>query len=195
MSDCQKPNSPSYIKGIVTGDIYNTVTKQFYPVSYMRPAEEKVSNLRVMFLYFRIEYSVRKPKAGGIFGRFKTQKEAYDLINHPSMDSHTDLFVSDDAIHYALVIEENKVPQPVLIPMSKSRLKSSREINSMILFYGGDRFSGLYELSTCSIKLQSSSNEVNIYKTKRIGLADPQDYLYAKQIYKMDDLTMDNAEE
>jgi len=152
-----KQTDPLYNPDAEVGDIINSVTKKLMGKS-----------VTIVPVYFRKEYIIWKSrKAGGGFeGAYPTELEAakalIGILDRDGMKANEMMVgkekiakyeINDTAQHFCLLIlpettAENPVVEEVVISMSKSKMKASRQLNTMVQMAGGDRFSRLYTLAT-----------------------------------------------
>lgn len=141
-----KASSPKYIAGAKQGDIFNTLNRTTYP-----------DGIRFCDVYYRKEYAVfvSRQEGGGYRGSFPRQEDALAYIE--SSPERQRLEVTEMAIHFILILdEEGNVISEAVLPMKSTQLKVSRNLNGMIRERcrgNMDRFSGTWKLTT--------QNEVN----------------------------------
>lgn len=125
----------AFIEGAEQGMLFNTLTGELYGPM-----------VRIVPVSFVIRYMVwvnRKiNKDGGLRGIFDTLAEA-DVFKEQQEDA-TALEISPTAEHLVLLEDGSEV----IISMAKSKIKISRKFNALIRLHGGDRFSGMYMLTT-----------------------------------------------
>lgn len=131
-------SDPKFIPGAQPGMMFNSLTKELYP-----------EEILLVDTYFTKEYAVfiKRICGGGFKGTFPTAPEAYSLVS--SMPRPEDAEVVEMASHYCLVLDrEGKVVGELVVPMTSTKLKVSRSLNSMIRLKGGDRWSSVWVFST-----------------------------------------------
>lgn len=173
-----KKSKPEYIDGAEIGDIFNTVTKELFR-----------GDLMFIPVYFRKEYIVWKDrkKGGGFFGSFATEQEAIAAL--PDLEGNAnDYEVVDTHAHFALLVKpgstkDKPILEEVVISMSKSQNKVSRELNTMVKMGGGDRFSRIYKLAAREEQNKNGDSYQN-YVVKPFGYVSEAMYKRAEETYE-----------
>lgn len=150
-----KKSDAKYIPGAEQGNIFNTVTEHIYG-----------NELVFVPVFFRKEWLVwkKRTEGGGFRGAFETEEEANAYIS--TQDDRSALEAIDTAQHYVMVVGEDKLEQAV-ISMSRSKMKVSRQLNSMVRMSGGDRFSRAYKLA--AIEDSSDRGDYWNFKVSQLG--------------------------
>jgi len=184
LSPQRKKNNAEYIEGCEEGMLFNTVTNQLYPES-------------VLFVpvYFRLEWLVWKHRdaGGGLQGVCATQDEAVALVaDHPLAGQMTDkkepvLEVQDTAQHFGLLLDPDSPAEAphateIVVSMSKSQLKPSRQLNSQIRIAGGDRFERYYRLS--AVQVDGARGEYYNWKVEQLGFVSEAIFAQAEALYE-----------
>lgn len=127
----------AYIEGAELGDIYNSVTREVYG-----------AKVCVVPVLFKKEYLVwRDRKLGGGFrGALPTLEQAEERIQE--QDKPEEYEALETAQQFVLVIREEGYTEQAVVSMSRTKMKVSRNWNSLIRLKGGDRFSRFYWLGT-----------------------------------------------
>lgn len=173
LSKCLEEGSAAYIEGARPGMLYNSVTRQLYG-----------DQVLVCPVYFRKQWLAWKDqKAGGGFGgAFDTPAEAQARIDEQDKDRE-DWEAIETAQQIVLIVDTDTYETTeAVIPMARTRMKVSRQWNSLIRVNGFDRFSRIYEVFTVD-----ETNSVNqSYKNMAIRYVDfaPQTvYKTAEDLY------------
>lgn len=180
-----KKRDPSYIDGAEPGMLYNTVSQKLY-------------GNRVAFIpvYFKVEWLIWKQQnaGGGFCGAFNSESDALDEFEKQGYGNETYKTSSgsvepayeivDTAQHYGMVVNEDGSIEQIVCSMSKSKMRISRQLNSLVKMAGGDRFSRAYEIS--SFPDQNSQNQEfwNI-RVKALGYVPEKLYKEAEKMYDM----------
>lgn len=141
LSPQAKKNKPEYIEGAEIGHLFNTITNELF-----------TSALLFIPVYFRKEYIIWKTRkaGGGFYGAFDNEKDA--IAELPNLEGNAnDYEIVDTHVHYVLLVKEGStmdkpILEEVVLSMSKSQNKVSRQLNTMVKLAGGDRFSRIYTL-------------------------------------------------
>lgn len=184
LSPQRKKNNAEYIEGCEEGMLFNTVTNQLYPDP-------------VLFVpvYFRLEWLVWKHRdaGGGLQGVCQTQEEAVALVAaHPLAGQTTEkgdpvLEVQDTAQHFGLLMDPNSPAEDprateIVVSMSKSQLKPSRQLNSQVRIAGGDRFERYYRLSAAQV--DGARGEYYNWKVEQLGFVAEAVFTQAEALYE-----------
>lgn len=184
LSPQRKKNNAEYIEGCEEGMLFNTVTLELYP-----------SHVIFVPVYFRLEWLVWKHRdsGGGLQGVCATQEEAVALVAaHPLAGQMTEkndsvLEVQDTAQHFGLIVDPNSpVDNPkateIVVSMSRSQLKPSKQLNSQIRIVGGDRFERYYRLS--AVQVDGARGEYYNWKVEQLGFVSEAIFAQAESLYE-----------
>jgi len=174
MSDEVDKYNPKYIQGAEPGHFLNSLTGHNY-------GEE----LFVINLLFRNEFVVwrNRDSGGGILGSFGSLAEAQEAIK--GQPKPEDFTITDTHSHVLLVKnpETGELDKtPVIMDFSSSKMRISRNWNSMIGLKGGNRFAGLWKLKSVSVTNKTGAQFMNL-EAEWVGWATKEDYDYAKTVY------------
>lgn len=137
LSPCLDKNDPGYIEDAEVGGFINSVSREYYG--------ERITVVPVLF---QKQYLVWKDRTqgGGFLGAHNTKAEAQARIEEePERDQdHFDIY--DTGQHLVLLVREDGSSEEAVISMARTKLKVSKQWNSMIRMAGGDRFSRQYEI-------------------------------------------------
>jgi hypothetical protein len=185
LSPQHKANKAEYIEGAEVGMLFDTVTNALYPES-------------VLFVpvYFRMEWVVWKNRdaGGGFVGAYPSQEEAVAAVaEHPNAGQQTDkgdpvLEIQDTAQHFGLLLDPNSPADnpratEIVISMSRSQLKPSRQFNSQIRIAGGDRWERYYRLSAVGAVNAAGQDYLN-WKVEQLGFVSEGVYAQAEALYQ-----------
>jgi len=184
LSPQHKSNKAEYIEGAEVGMLFDTVSMRLYGNS-------------VIFVpvYYRLEWLVWKHRdaGGGLQGVFATQEEAVAFVGqHPLAGQETAkgepvLEVQDTAQQFGLLLDPNSSaedPQAteIVVSMSRSQLKPSRQMNSMIRIAEGDRWERYYRLSAVEDQNQAGQDYYN-WKIEQLGFVSEAVFARAEGLY------------
>lgn len=134
LSDCVKKKNPAYIEGVEVGDFYNSLTRQVYG--------EEAFFVPVLFEKVYAVW-IDRESGGGFRGQYPTPEEAQAVADAEEKAAE----VVDTGMHYGLVVNGDSVEQ-VTIPMSRSKMKASRNLNSLCRMTPGPRFAQVYRFQS-----------------------------------------------
>ena len=168
------PSSPKYIEGAKLGHVFNSLSGDLYEHCF------------VVNLHYDTRWQVFKKRkfGGGFEGSFNTEAEA--LAHLDSAGLPRDQYdVAETAIHKCLLLDDQGRPdQPVLIYMSGSKMKVSKDWNSAIRLKDprADRFASVWTLSSTGEKNKQGQPYQN-FKVDFAGWAGEDLYEAARQAY------------
>lgn len=136
-------DAEKFIPSAKVGQLFNSLTKELY------------DSVLLCNLFFRKEWTVFvKRKAGGGFrGAYPTEAEAVAAVE--ASDSPQDMEVVETGQHFCLLLSgpvEQKVLGEVVVSCTITKLKVSRNWNSLIRLRGGDRYAGTWNLGVVKEK-------------------------------------------
>ena len=146
LSPCLRRNDPAYIEGASAGALFNTVTRKLYG--------DKIDVVPVLFTKEYLCWRDRKA-GGGFGGAYPSFEEAQNRINTEAKPEEWE--VVEHAQQLVLVLEEDGATEEALISMSRTKMKVSKQWNSLIRLNGNDRFSRVYELF--GVEEQNKNND------------------------------------
>ena len=172
LSPARKKSDPAYIKGAEEGMLFNSVTRELYGMV-----------VHVIPVYFRKEYLLWKDRqsGGGFRGAFLTNIEADSRKKDLEGEGEGPIAIVDTAQQFCVIVHSDGRLEEAVVSMSRSKLKISRQWNSLIRVAGGDRFSRVYDLST-----QEQSNEkgdFHNYHVQALGFPGELAYKLAEKVY------------
>jgi len=166
-----KKKEAAYIEGAEPGMLFNNLTRQLYGDS-----------VDIIPVFFRKEYLLWKNRkaGGGLNGVFNTELEAERA--HSEIDNPSDYEVVDTANMFCLVVGGDGSVAEAVLSMSKSKMKTSRQLNSLIRLNGGDSFSRVYRVS--SIDDSSDSGDFYNLAVATVGFPTEAQYKAAEKTYE-----------
>lgn len=183
LSPQRKKNQPEYIEGAEEGMMFNTVTNQLF-------------REYVLFVpcYYRMEWVLWKHRdvGGGFLGAYLTQEEAVAAYKQQpqagQMTSDNDpvIEIHDTGQHFGLLLDPDAPAeargQEIVISMSRSQLKPSRQFNSQIKLAGGDRWERYYRLEPVVVDGQKGS--YYNWKISQLGFVSEAVFNQAEALYE-----------
>lgn len=169
LSPQRKKSDPAYIDGAEEGMLFNSVTQALYG-----------AEVAFVPVFFRKEYVVWKDRdsGGGFCGSFPSQAEAQDEADKLGSDVHQ---VVDTAQHFGLIVHSASNFEEVVISMAKSKMKTSRQLNTLCKMAGGDRFSSLYNIK--AIEVNGDKGDYYSMAVKRMGYVSEELYRVGEALY------------
>lgn len=168
------PSSPKFIEGAKLGNIFNSLSGDLYDHCFL------------INLHFETRFQVFKKRkfGGGFEGSFDTEAEALAHLDAGGLP-RDQYDVSETGIHKCLLLDEDGLPdQPVLIYMSGSKMKVSKDWNSAIRLKDprADRFASVWTLTSVPEKNRQGQPYQNM-KLDFAGWAGEDLYGAAKDAY------------
>lgn len=136
-------SDPKYIEGAKPGDFFNSLTREIY-----------TSPVSVVFVDRKKEFTVFKKRSagGGFRGSFTSEAEAKAVIAAGD-DPVEQMEIVETATNFGLILDEaGNVRSEIVIPMTSTKLKVDRQINSMIRLRGAARFASVFYLESTKEK-------------------------------------------
>lgn len=167
ISDELKPKDSAYIAEARNGDLLNSVTKEMWPGA---------EGLLVINLKYVKRWNVwrdRKFKNGGLVASCATEAEAIQARNEMAqaegvpLDSQERLDecyeIQETPENWCLQIDpETCAMSPLIIDLPKTKQKKAREWNTLIKQKGGDRFAGIWKVTSVDETSRSGDDYKNL---------------------------------
>lgn len=176
LSPCLKESKPEFIDGCREGDVFNTVTRGIYP---------RETGVMVIPILYKKEYLVWKDRkeGGGFRGSYPTIDEANSRI--AGEQDAAFLTAAETGQQLVLVVNEDGTTDEsmlAMVSMSRTKLKVSKNWNSLIRMGGGDRFSRVYRLITTD-EQNNNGDEYKNFQVVPAGFPEEDAYQLAETIY------------
>lgn len=176
LSACVKRKDPGYIDGCEVGHLYNNVTSEIYGES-----------IQVVPVFFRKEFliwidrkSPGKPDGPGFRGAYATKEEAENELPHVEHSEHCEIV--DTAQHFVVIVKEDGSMEEAVISMAKSKMKVSKQLNTLVRLNGGDRFGRVYTVE--SVDDAKGDDDFMNLKVSNAGFPSEPVYRYAEKLYE-----------
>ncbi len=168
LSPQRKKSDPAYIEGAEEGMLFNSVTQALYG-----------TEVAFVPVFFRKEYVVWKDRdaGGGFCGAFSSQAEAQREADALGPNHE----VVDTAQHFGLIVHSASNFEEVVISMAKSKMKTSRQLNTLCKMAGGDRFSSLYNVK--AVEVNGDKGDYYSMTVKRMGYVSEELYRVGEALY------------
>lgn len=180
LSPCKKKGDAAYIEGAEDGMLFNSVTRKLYG--------ESVIFVPVLFRKEYLLWRDRK-KGGGFGGFYPTLQEANAALaagrsKFRDIENPDEWEATETAQHFGLVVlNASGDCEEVVISMARTKLKVSRNFNSLVRINGGDRFSRAYVISGVQ---ETNANNEDYYNlsVKNFGFPGESVYRHAENMYE-----------
>lgn len=178
-SPCRKKKDAAYIEGAEEGLLYNNVSRELYGGSVF-----------VVPVIFAKQWLIWKDRdaGGGFRGAFDDKESAAVRVQELIDEGDNGPFdIVDTAQNLCLLLkvdDKGKVTgyEEIAISMAKSKMKVSRQWNSIIRMMGGDRFSRVYQIS--AVEETNDRNEAYYnYHVSAMGFPPEEVYKAAESLF------------
>lgn len=136
-----KKSDPAFIPGAEQGTFFNTLSRQIYG-----------AEITFIPVVFRREWLVwgDRNSGGGFNGSYNTEAEGQAKVlelqgNGVSAD------VVETHVHFVLIVAADGTTEEAVFSWSRSKIKASRKLNSLVHMTGSDRFAGSYKLRAIEV--------------------------------------------
>lgn len=166
-----KKSDANFIAGAAQGDIFNTATGFIYG--------PEVTFVPVLF---RREFCVWKLRTvgGGFAGAFPTELAAEQ--HRATLPEPNNYEVGETHQHFALILNGDTIEQAVL-SMAKSRLKTSRQLNTLVQVAEVDRFAKAYKAT--AIEVNGPKGDYWSMKISPAGFVPKEVYEKGQALYDL----------
>lgn len=174
MSDEVDKHHPKFIKGAEPGMFMNSLSGELLG--------EEVYVISVNFTTNYVVWRTREA-GGGFVGNANDMAEAQALV--AAQEDTPEKFQISETHSHLMVIKDPKTGElsmPALFDFANSKLGVSKNWNTQISMKGGDRFAGLWKLSTVSVENRAGATYLNI-KIDWTGWVQEDDYKAAEALY------------
>jgi hypothetical protein len=152
LSPCRKKGDAAYIEDIEDGDLFNNVTREIYGKEVL-----------IIPVFYKKEWIIWKDRdhGGGFRGAFTSEEVAIEAKDQ--LEDGDQCSVQDCAQHFALLVHQDTGDtEELVLSMSKSKMKVSRILNSLVRLNGGASFSRIYKVKSVSDKNSKNQDFYNI---------------------------------
>lgn len=182
LSPERKASKPEYIDGADTGMLFNTASRELYGES-----------VNFVPVYFRKEWCIWKAQdaGGGFMGAFDSEDSAREEWDEQGYEGQTFMKgnvelptyeIVDTHQQFGLILHEDKAPEEVVISCSKSKMKPSRNLNTVIKMRGGDRFSTVFRIGAVEDTNKNDQDFQNLTFSP-LGWVSEEVYRAAEKMY------------
>ena len=140
-----------------------------------------------MPVYFRKEYVIWKDRkeGGGFAGAFASEQDAQNAMTDQDLNPEIHQ-ITDTGQHFGLLVDDFESDNPkieeAVISMSRSKMKVSRQLNTMIRMAGGDRFERAYTVAAAESTNNNGDEFWNI-SVKQMGYVSESVFKAAETVY------------
>jgi len=180
LSPQHKANKPEYIEDAEVGMLFNSVTKRLYG-----------SQVFFVPVFFRKEFVIWKSRnaGGGFMGAYPSEAAArHELeaqqLDITEVDTKGDPMyqITDTAQQFGMIIHDDGTTEDIVMSMSKSKMKTSRQLNTISKIAGGDRFSRVYKITAVEEQNKNNQDYWNL-TVSQLGYTPEEVYKKAELMY------------
>lgn len=179
LSPARDKKEAAYIKGAEEGMLYNNVSRELYGEGVL-----------IVPIIFKKQWLIWKDRSvgGGFRGAFDDMESAATRVEELVAEGDQGPFdINDTAQNLCLLVKVDDKGQlisfeEIAISMSRSKMKVSRQWNSMIRMLGGDRFSRVYQMSAVQATNDKNEKYFNFHVVTA-GFTPEVVYLAAEKLY------------
>jgi hypothetical protein len=175
LSPCLKKNDAAYIEGAEVGMLFNSVTRELYGF--------KVPVIPVHFKKQWLVWKDRKKGGGGFGGAYDTVQDANERIKQEDPAEQALWAPQDTAQQLVLVIKPDGDTEEALVSMARTKLKVSKNWNSLIRLNGFDRFSRFYILFSVD-EMNANGDDYKNFAIANGGYPTELHYKKAEALYE-----------
>lgn len=174
LSPCLKKNDAAYIEGAEVGMLFNSVTRELYGFKAI-----------VIPVHFKKQFLVWKNRknGGGFGGAYDTAQDANERIKQEKPEDQQYWEPQDTAQQLVLVVKGDGTTEEALVSMSRTKMKVSKNWNSLIRLNGNDRFSRTYVLFSVD-EMNSTGDDYKNFAVANGGFPDELHYKKAEALYE-----------
>ncbi len=171
LSPQHKEDKPEYIEGAKAGMIFNTVSNKLYG-----------KTLVVIPILFRKEFVIWKDRdeGGGFRGAHSSVEKANAALE--DLEDGAQCEIVDTAQHFVLIADEDNGLEEAVMSMSKSKMKISRQLNTLVRMTGGDRWSRAYRFTATGAQNAKAQDYYN-YQLRQLGFVSKEFFDRAEAMY------------
>jgi len=174
LSPARKKKDPGYIEGAEEGMLFNSLTRELYGTELM-----------IVPVMFKKEYLVWKDRddGGGFRGAFSNKAEAEARTAEVKAEETCEAEATETAQHFVMIGHADGRIEEAVLSMSRTKLKVSRALNSLIRLNEGDRFSRVYRLGVVE-ETNSKNQSFFNYSISNVGFPVEAVYNKAEGMYE-----------
>lgn len=178
LSKCLKRSEAGFIEGAAPGMLYNNVTRELYG--------EQVIACPIVFKKEWILWVDRKAKGatqtGGFKGSFDSEAEAIRAKRDLGEDGRN-LLVTETHQQYCVLLLPGGRREDVVVSCSRTKIKPSKNWNSLVRLNGGDRFARLYRIN--AVEDSNDKGDFHNFSISNHGFAPEDVYRRAEAMYEL----------
>jgi hypothetical protein len=160
------------IDGCEEGQFFNTVTREILDETFL-----------FVDIMFTKTYGVFVDRnfGGGFKGQFKTEVEASNFIAQQENASQLELI--DTGVHVIVRLDADRKPvETAILMFTKSKLKVSRDMNTILKGTGAARFATMWEMSAVG-ETNSKGQPYFNFKATKVGFVTQTLFEFCKKVY------------
>jgi hypothetical protein len=173
LSPClDESNEAAYIEGAKQGNLFNSLTRMLYGQSVL-----------VVPVLFNKQFLLWRDRdsGGGFRGAYDSPEEANKVL--VTLEKPDEWEAIDTGQHLVLVVRADGVVEEAMMSLARTKMKVSRQWNSLVRQAGGDRFSRAYEVVGVKEKNTKNQDYFN-FSVRPVGFPTQAVYEQAAALYE-----------
>lgn len=168
-----KKSDPKFIQGAEQGKVWNTLTGELY-------GDDGIIFVPVLFRKEWVAFKDRN-KGGGFKGSWPYAEAANAEKAVNAMEDAADIELMESHSHIGYVVKGDGSLEQAIISCTKSAIKFSRKLNSLVTMAGVDRFAKAY--SVYAIEVSGPKGDYYSFDAKPMGFVTKEVYKEAEDMY------------
>lgn len=168
-----KKNDPKRIEGAEMGRLFNTLTNEMY-------GEDGIIFVPVLFRKEWIAFGDRE-KGGGFKGAWPFSEELKARTEVEQMENPQDIELMESHSHVGFILKDDGTLEQAIIACTKSAIKFSRKLNSLVTMSAVDRWAKAYRVS--AIEVSGPKGEYYTFDAKPVGFVSQATYQEGENLY------------
>lgn len=171
LSKCRKKSDPAYIEGCEEGMLYNNLTRELYGES-----------VTLVPVFFKKEWLLWRDQeeGGGFAGAHPSLSDAERERQNQEEPEEWESIETHQ--HFCLLVRQDGTTEEVVVSMAKSKMKKSKQWNSLIRINGGPRFSRMYKYEGVPAVNDKNQDYYNV-EVKNEGFVTQEIFEHAEKTY------------
>ena len=168
-----KKSDPTYIEKAEQGQLFNPLTSEIYG--------ESITFVPIIFRKVWVIFKDRK-KGGGFFGAYASDKEALDFIRKAENNDGMESIESHE--HIGMLVAPSGEMTQMVVTCTRSKIKASRKLNSLVSLAGVDRFAKAYEIRSVEDQNRTGDSYWNL-DIRSLGFVPKDTYTAMAEQYEV----------
>lgn len=172
----------NFIEGATAGQLYNSLTRKLYGVQAIFVPVVFEKEWLIWVNRKQVKPGASVGSGNGFRGVFKTEADA--LRAKKDMENPDTLEVNETHQHYGFLVQGDGNVEEICISMAKTKIKPSKNLNSLIHMNGGDRFSRMYRVGVVEAQNTAGDQYLN-FEIANFGFVPQRVFKRAEKLYDL----------